>query len=156
MTPWGLQNNTGNAAPFHPWQGCDVLELLKLQAVHRGQQPALIWHPYSGSAASLSYADLLQRAASLGAGLARRGVKRGDKVLIHLENCPEFVLSWFACAALGAVAVTTNTRSAGAEIRFFAEDCGAVCAITQPRFAQLISSYATGIRCQVVTDNDSG
>jgi crotonobetaine/carnitine-CoA ligase len=39
-------------------------------------------------------------------------VRAGDRVLIHLENCPEFLLAWFGCAALGAVAVTTNARSA--------------------------------------------
>ena len=49
----------------------------------------------------------------LAAGLAARSVTKGDKVLIHSENCPEMVLSWLACATLGAVAVTTNTKSVG-------------------------------------------
>ena len=57
----------------------------------------------------------------LAAGLAARGIAKGDKVLIHSENSPEMVLSFLACATLGAVAVTTNTKSVGAEIEYFAE-----------------------------------
>ena len=38
----------------------------------------------------------------LAAGLVARGIAKGDKVLIHSENCPEMVLSFLACAALGA------------------------------------------------------
>ena len=36
-------------------------------------------------------------------GSSAKGVAEGDKVLIHSENCPEMVLSWYACATLGAV-----------------------------------------------------
>ena len=48
------------------------------------------------------------------------------------------VLSWYACALLGAVAVTTNTRSVGAELEYFAEHTRCVAAITQPQFAALV------------------
>ncbi len=54
-------------------------------------------------------------------GLRERGDRPGDKVLIHAENSPEMLLAWLACATLGAVAVTTNTRSVAAEIEYFVE-----------------------------------
>ena len=38
---------------------------------------------------------------SVAAGLAERGVTKGDKVLIHADNCPEAVIAWYACARLG-------------------------------------------------------
>lgn len=63
-------------------------------------------------------------------------------MLIHLENCPEFLLAWFGCAALGAVAVTTNARSATDELRYYAQDSEPVGAITQPRFASLVAAAA--------------
>ena len=59
----------------------------------------------------------------------------GDKILIHCDNCPEMVLAWYACAKLGAVGVTTNTRSAGPEVEYFASHVGCVGAITQPQYA---------------------
>ena len=59
-------------------------------------------------------------------------------MLVHLDNCIEAMLAWFACVELGAIAVTTNTRSAAAEMEYFAGHCGAVAAITQPAYAELI------------------
>jgi crotonobetaine/carnitine-CoA ligase len=116
----------------------------------------MIWHPYAGAGATWTYTDLLRDSAAVAAGLRSRGVRAGDRVLIHLENCPEFVLSWLACAAVGAVAVTTNSRSAPDEVRYFAEHSGAVGAITQPRLAELVSRSATGLRWVVSTDHDGG
>jgi crotonobetaine/carnitine-CoA ligase len=136
--------------------GTDVWDLLRLRATRTGDRPYLIWHPYEGTPARWTFAELARDAASVGVGLIRRGVRPGDKVLIHLENCPEFVISWFACAAVGAVAVTTNTRSAGDELRYYAEDSGAVGAITQPQFAELVSASAPALRWQVVTAHDAG
>ena len=79
----------------------------------------------------------------LAAGLAERGIAKGDKVLIHSENCPEMVLAWLACATLGAVAVTTNTKSVGAEVDVLRRAHGAcVAAITQPQYAAMVAAAA--------------
>jgi len=70
-------------------------------------------------------------------------------VLIHLDNCIEAVLAWFACAELGAIAVTTNTRSAPAEMEYFADHCGAVAAIPSrpiPRSLPRIAEACAGLR----------
>ena len=77
-------------------------------------------------------------------------------MLIHSENCPEMVLSWLACATLGAVAVTTNTKSVGAEITYFAEHTGAVAAITQPQYAAMVADAAPALKWIAVTDDNSG
>ena len=49
------------------------------------------------------------------------------------------VLTWYACATIGAVGVTTNTKSVGPEITYLAGHAQCVAAITQPKFAALIS-----------------
>ena len=50
---------------------------------------------------------------------------------------------WNSCGSrapgIGAVVVTTNTRSAGAELGYFADNCNAVAAITQPELAELVA-----------------
>ena len=56
------------------------------------------------------------------------------------------VLAWYACAKVGAVAVTTNTRSVGDEITYFAEHTGCVGAITQPQFAKLVADSARKLK----------
>ncbi|HUN52020.1 MAG TPA: AMP-binding protein, partial [Candidatus Sulfotelmatobacter sp.] len=92
----------------------------------------------------------------LAAGLALRGIRQGQRLLVHLDNCPEAMLVFFACAELGAVAVTTNARSSGAEIAYFAENAEVVAAITEPRFADLVAGHARDIRWLAVTAADSG
>lgn len=141
---------------LHSLGGADVWRLLQTRASISGGQPFFDWHPWSGPSRQWSYADVVREAAAMGAGLVQRGVRPGESVLIHLENCPEFIISWFACAAIGAVAVTTNARSAGDELSYFADNSGAVAAITQPRFASLVSASAKGIRWQAVIDHDAG
>jgi carnitine-CoA ligase len=143
-------------ADLHPFGGLDVWGLLRSRVAEGGSRPFVIWQPFDGESRTWSYGELARDAAAVAAGLAGRGVRCGDRVLIHLENSPEFVVSWFACAALGAVAVTTNTRSVADELAYFAADCGAVGAITQPRFAGLVAASAPGLRFVVCTDNDSG
>ena len=80
----------------------------------------------------------------------------GDRVLIHLENCPEALLAWHACVWIGAVAVTTNARAADDELAYYASHSRAVAAITQPKFADAVARACPGLRWQVVTDSDSG
>src|ERR1700722_12649597 len=140
----------------HPFQGSDVWQLLRLRAERTGKRPFMQWSPYLGEAATWTFESLYRDAGAVGAGLVRRGVKPGDKVLIHLENCPEFIISWFGCAAVGAVAVTTNTRSAGDELAYYIADSGVVGAITQPRFAEVVATSGPSLLWRVVTDNDSG
>jgi crotonobetaine/carnitine-CoA ligase len=144
------------AADLHPFGDLDVWRLLLSRVAAGGDRPFVTWAPFDGPSRTWTYRELARDAARVAAGLARRGVGAGDRVLIHLENSPEFLLAWFGCAALGAVAVTTNTRSAGDELAYYAGDCGAVAAITQPRFAELVAANAPAVRFQVCTDHDGG
>jgi acyl-CoA synthetase (AMP-forming)/AMP-acid ligase II len=81
---------------------------VRMRAQRSADQVAFVWHPYHGSPREWTYRQLARSAAGLAAGLQSRGIGAGDRVLIHLENCPEFVIAWYACAAIGAVAVTTG------------------------------------------------
>ena len=140
--------------PLHPFNGMDVWSLLEYQVRHRASMPFLSWHSFEGDRRHWSYASFARDALAVAAGLRRRGVEEGDRVIIHLENCPEFALAWFACAALGAVAVTTNVRSAPEEFAYFADDSDAVGVITQARFASVATS-ARSIKWMVVVGDDS-
>ncbi len=114
--------------------GQDIPWLLQHWAAQKPDHPALIWEPADGEPESWTYAQLLAATRSLAAGLRDHGIEIGDKVLIHADNCPEMLLAWLACATLGAVAVTTNTRSAPTEVGWFIDHSQCVAAITQPEF----------------------
>ena len=139
-----------------PFAGMDVPWLLRMHAETHRNHPFLIWAPFDAPARIWSYGEFHERVGALAAGLVTRGVKSGEFVLIHLDNCVEAMLTWFACAELGAVAVTTNTRSAPAEMEYFADHCGAVAAITQPAYAEMISSHCRGLRWLAVISHDAG
>jgi crotonobetaine/carnitine-CoA ligase len=77
-------------------------------------------------------------------------------VLVHLDNCPELLVTWFACAWIGAVCVTTNVHSTGPELAYFADRIDAVGAVTQPRHAALLGTHCRGLRWMAVTADDAG
>src|ERR1700712_2891729 len=139
-----------------PFAGIDVPWLLEMRARTRRDHPFLIWAPFDAPARSWSYGEFHDRVGALAAGLTARGIKPGEFVLIHLDNCVEAMLAWFACVELGAIAVTTNTRSAPAEMQYFADHCGAVAAITQPAYAEMISAQCRKLRWIAVISHDAG
>ena len=134
----------------------DVPWLLRMRAETRRDHPFLIWAPFDAPARIWRYGEFHERVGALAAGLVARGVKPGEFVLIHLDNCVEAMLAWFACVELGAIAVTTNTRSAPAEMEYFAGHCGAVAAITQPAYAEMISPHCRSLRWLAVISHDAG
>jgi crotonobetaine/carnitine-CoA ligase len=122
------------------------------RATH-ADKPFLIWEPFAGERRVWTYASFRRDVLAVAAGLAARGVKPADKVLVHLDNSPEMELLWFACHRLGAIVVTTNTRSAGPEVAYFAEVSHAVGAITQPALAGLVAAHAAKLRFLIVTEH---
>jgi len=56
---------------------------------------------------------------------ARHAIKRGDRVALLFLNSAEFCVAVFACARLGAIAVTLNTKLKAPELEFMLENSGA-------------------------------
>jgi crotonobetaine/carnitine-CoA ligase len=136
--------------------GQDLPWLLSFWAEHRPDHPVLVWEPPGGPVRQWTYRELHRDVWRMAAGLSRRGISKGDRVLIHADNSPEFVISWLACAVAGAVGVTTNTRSVAAEVRFFIDKTECVAAITQPRYAALVAEAGPGLKWIAVTADDGG
>jgi carnitine-CoA ligase len=134
--------------------GQDIPWLLAHWAEQRADHPVLIWDPADGEGRSWTYAELWADTRRLAAGLAARGIGRDDKVLIHSENCPEMVLAWLACATVGAVGVTTNTKSVAAEMAYFVEKAQCVAAITQPEFVDLVTDAGPDLHWIAVMGDD--
>lgn len=64
----------------------------------------------------MSYRQLAADSARLAAGLARLGLRRGDRILVWLPDLPEWFMAQFAAAHLGLTVVAVNTRYRGSEI----------------------------------------
>ena len=83
-------------------------------------KPALI-DPADGSVAT--YGQLGRRVAELAAGLADRGVGRGDIVNYQLFNGVPFAELYLATQAMGAIGSPINYRLAPGETAFIIDDC---------------------------------
>jgi crotonobetaine/carnitine-CoA ligase len=129
----------------HPFLDMDIPWLLRRRAEDHPDRTFLIWEPFEGERRTWTFSQARSWARRAASGLAARGVKPLDPVILHLENSPESVLLWLACAELGAVAVTTNARCAGPELAYFAEKSGAVGIITQPDFEDLARNHLPDI-----------
>ncbi len=149
-------NDQHDASLVQSMHGMDIPWMLDQWVQRTPDASALVWEPFDGATATWTYRELQSAARSVAAGLHDRGVRAGDFVIIHLDNSPEFIVSWYACASLGAVAVSTNTRSVARDLSYFAGHVAAVCAITQPSYARLVRESCPDLRFVAVTDNDAG
>jgi fatty-acyl-CoA synthase len=78
----------------------------------------------------LSYRELGRQVDALAGYLQRRcGVARGDRVLLYLQNSPQFVIAFYAVLRADAVVVPVNPMNRTEELRHFVEDSDACVAI---------------------------
>jgi fatty-acyl-CoA synthase len=89
-----------------------------------------------------TWAQLDRRVNALADALSRRGVARGDRVLILMLNRAEFVELFLAINKRGAIAVPVNFRMTATEIAFLVGDCQAKVVITEAVLARV----ATAVR----------
>lgn len=137
----------------------DIVDLLEARAREQPERLLLAWEPFEGPAREWTRGAFLDDVRRVAGALAQRGVRPGDRVLLHANNCPEFLLTWFACAWIGAVCVVLNPKSATDELAFFAHHTGAVGIVTQrglPGTPPSIGVGAHRLRWQIVIDNDDG
>src|SRR5450759_2708914 len=70
----------------------------------------------------VGYAELHAAIRSTAAGLARLGLRAGDRVLVYLPNGVEFVQLAYAAFTVGAIVVPVNTRLTAREVEHIATD----------------------------------
>jgi acyl-CoA synthetase (AMP-forming)/AMP-acid ligase II len=63
------------------------------------------------------YGWLAAQAERLARGLAGRGIRKGDRIALHMPNRPEFVVAVYACFHIGAVVVPLNNRLEAVELK---------------------------------------
>jgi acyl-CoA synthetase (AMP-forming)/AMP-acid ligase II len=83
----------------------------------------------------LTYRELNARVNALAAGLTDLGLAAGDRVVIWLNNCPEFPEIMFACWKIGLAVVPMNARLTPEEVAFHVADCGAAALVYEDGYA---------------------
>ncbi|HWS56461.1 MAG TPA: 4-coumarate--CoA ligase family protein [Pyrinomonadaceae bacterium] len=85
---------------------------------------------------SLTYAELREAIRRAAAGLARRGLSKGDVLAIVSPNVPEFMVAFHAAATLGVVVTPVNPLYTGEEIEKQLRDSRAKCLVTIPQLLE--------------------
>jgi long-chain acyl-CoA synthetase len=102
-----------------------------------------------------SYAEFdaaVNRAANL---LLSLGVGKGDKVSLLMANSPEYVISYFACWKIGAVAGPVNSHLKSEELAFVLDNSESVALITDHDFLKHVEPIRASLkhlRHVIVTD----
>src|SRR5262245_688239 len=99
---------------------------------------------------TITYAQMADRAAALAAGLAERGVSRGDVVALLSYNCPEFLETVFAANHLGAIAMPINWRLAAPEVRYILDHSGARALVCDEALFSLGREATKGLEATLV------
>lgn len=82
---------------------------------------------YYGS--QITYAALLDQVERVAGWLQSRGVKRGDRVLLYLQNSPQWIIGYYAILRADAAVIPVNPMNRHAELEHLARDTGARVAI---------------------------
>jgi long-chain acyl-CoA synthetase len=105
---------------------------------------------------TIDYRTLDRAVSALANHFLALGLRKEDKAAIMLPNCPEFVIAYFACQKIGAVAVTLNVLSTAYELRYLLADSDARVFITQPALARRFEEIQEDLplcRCLLTTDD---
>ncbi|HEX6321626.1 MAG TPA: long-chain fatty acid--CoA ligase [Burkholderiales bacterium] len=110
-----------------------TLELPR-ETVYRNLERSAALHPeraaidYYGR--RLTYRELKRQVDALAGWLQQRcGVARGERVLLYLQNSPQFVIAYYAVLRADAVVVPVNPMNRTEELRHYVEDSDAQVAV---------------------------
>lgn len=104
------------------------------------EQEALVYYDQR-----LTYAQLNTMVNQLANGLLKLGIKPGDRILMALNNCPEFIISYFAIMRMRAVVVPVNNQYTSNEIGLIMRDSLPVAVITDAKLAPVFTKLAAEI-----------
>ena len=79
---------------------------------------------------TISYREYNEAVNRFAAALQGLGVKKGDRVAVHLPNCPQFPIAYNAILRIGGIVVPCNPIYTAREMRHQVSDSGAEVIIT--------------------------
>lgn len=103
-------------------------------------KPAIIY--YGTEITFKELKDLVWKAAG---GLRKLGVTKGDRVYLALENCPQFIISYYATMALGAIVIAGSPMYKGGELTYVLNDCTAKVVIMEDALFPILQSIRANV-----------
>ena len=122
-------------APFYTWFEDGELNASynsldrHVEAGH-GQRTAIVFEADDGTVTNVTYQDLLQRVSRFANALKKRGVKKGDRVVIYIPMSIEGIVAMQACARIGATHSVVFGGFSSKSLNERLVDVGAVALVT--------------------------
>jgi acyl-CoA synthetase (AMP-forming)/AMP-acid ligase II len=118
------------------------------------EKPALI---EGETGRTFTYAQLADATRRVAAGLARRGIQKGDVLAFYCPNGPEYIITLLALWTLGAVPTTINPLFTARELAYQLKDARASSLLTAPDLLDKASEAArdAGIRTIFLLGSDA-
>ena len=120
----------------------------------RGDRLAL-----TGPLGTRSYAQLCAEASQWGHGFLSLGLKRGDRVLMFLDDTPAYPAAFFGAVRAGFVPLLINTLTPPDLLQFYLSDSGASVAVADAQFGARFDAVAckdTPLRTLILVNGEAG
>ncbi|MBU2549345.1 MAG: AMP-binding protein [Proteobacteria bacterium] len=102
----------------------------------------------------ITWAELDRYTDRFAAFLSSVGLGKGDKVMLFMQNCPQYVVAHFGAQKLGAIVVPANPMFKEMELEYEANDVGAAVIVTTDDLYPTLEKVRdqTGIKEVVITN----
>ncbi|MGF6724813.1 acetyl-CoA synthetase [Paraburkholderia sp. GAS41] len=122
-------------APFYTWfedgeLNASYNSLDRHVKAGHGQRTAIVFEADDGTVTNVTYQDLLQRVSRFANALKKRGVKKGDRVVIYMPMSIEGIVAMQACARIGATHSVVFGGFSSKSLNERLVDVGAVALVT--------------------------
>jgi len=120
---------------------------LEVSATRYPDKPCLIFYD-----TPVSYAEFKDEAERLAGYLQQHcGIGHGDRVLLYMQNSPQFILAYYAILRANAVVVPVNPMNLANELRHYVRDTGATTIFApQDLYAQVEPLLGDGLRHAII------
>jgi fatty-acyl-CoA synthase len=120
-----------------PVPATNLAHNLATSAARFPNHPAIVYYD-----TPIAYARLWREVEALAGHLEHRaGVRPGDRVLLFMQNSPQFVIAYYAIMRANAVVVPLNTMLVAEELQTYVEDSGATVALAGQELAPRLQAY---------------
>ncbi|MBR0873634.1 benzoate-CoA ligase family protein [Bradyrhizobium tropiciagri] len=113
----------------------------------------------TGPAGTRSYRELCTDAAQWGHGFKSLGLKRGDRILLFLDDTTAYPAAFFGAVRAGFVPLLINTLTPPELLQFYLSDAGAAVAVADAEFCSRFNAEAckdTPLRTLIVVNGTTG
>jgi acyl-coenzyme A synthetase/AMP-(fatty) acid ligase len=112
----------------------------------------------TGPLGAVTYAELCAEASRWGHDLISLGLKRGDRVLMFLDDTPAYPAAFFGAVRAGFVPLLINTLTPPDLLQFYLSDSAATVAVADAEFCARFDEVAckdTALRTLIVVNGES-